>query len=439
LQAGQVSQGKQLRDTSEDKTAEIEGRSFTSRSAGYLFGKFGLLLVLVGLILATWYGQVVIVLLLCLVLSAAGLSKLWSRCSLAGVSCQRFLNVQRIFPGEQIELRLRLVNRKVLPLPWIQVDDEIPLGLSSDGLLGASDSPTSGFLSKTAALLWYTGISWKERLRGHKRGYYRIGPMRLTSGDIFGFYTRSITAPTTDHVIVYPRIYPMYQLGIASLFPLGETTAERRIFEDPLRIIGVRDYNPRDSLRYVHWKATAHRQELQVKVFEPTTTLKVAIFLAIDSFQGEEPENEEDFELGISTAASVANYLMERRSAVGLFANSCLADSGQPATLLPGSSADQLVEILEALAKVTSSSSGPFEDFLQVERSTLPWGTTLVFVISRPSPLLIELLVGLKEGGHKLVILQIGGAEENKIPTTLNRHRIRQPGDSSIVNAEEIR
>lgn len=429
--------------------------------AGYLISKFGLLFVLAGLFLAAWYGQVVIVILLCLVLSAAGLSRLWSRCSLLGVSCQRSLNMRRIFPGEQIELTLRLANRKVLPLPWIQIDDEIPLRLSPDIPARTGDVPGSGFLSKSAALLWYTGVSWKERLICHKRGYYRLGPTRLTSGDIFGFYPRHITGSTIDHVIVYPRIYPITRLGIPSLFPLGETTIGQRIFEDPLLVIGVRDYNPHDCLRYIHWKATAHRQELKVKVFEPTTTMKVAIFLAIDSFlceetriegdleldispdantdsrQKEVPQNEEDFELGISTAASVASYLIERRSAVGLFANSCLADSGQPVTLLPGSSAGQLVEILEALAKVTSSSSGPFEEFLQAERSNLPWGTTLVFIIYRPSPLLAEVLVSLRESGHKLIVLEVGDAAKSEIPTKLNWHRIGQPGDLALVDTGE--
>ena len=434
---------------------------FPTQPASHLLSKFGILVILAGLILAAWYGQIVIVILLCLVLSAAGLSKLWSRYSLVGVSCQRLLSVRRVFPGEQIELRLRLVNRKLLPLPWVQLDDEVPLRLFSDIPLAASDSPGTGFLSKSAALLWYTGIRWKERLKCHKRGYYRLGPVRLTSGDIFGFYPRSITDSSIDHVIVYPKIYPITQLGIPSLHPLGDTTVARRIFEDPLRVIGVRNYDPRDSLRYIHWKATARRQELQVKVFEPTTTLKVAIFLAVDTFQPKGPENEqglepdinsnanvdnfqqdltqneEDFELGISTAASMANHLIEQRNSVGLFVNSRLADSAQPAVILPGSSTGQLVDILEALAKVTPSPSSSFEEFLQVERATLPWGTTLVFVLYRPSPLLMEQLVGLKESGHKLIILQIGGTEEDKIPTSINWHRVRQPGDFNIVNAEE--
>ena len=363
---------------------------------------------------------------------------MWSRYSLVGVSCERWLSERRIFPGEYIELRLRLVNRKLLPLPWIQLDDEIPVSFSPDISLAPGNKPGFGFLSKAAALLWYTGVSWKQRLYGNKRGYYTLGPITLTSGDIFGFYPRSITKPLIDHVIVYPRIFPIAQLGIPPLYPIGETTAERRIFEDPIRVIGVRDYSPHDSRRRIHWKASARHQNLQVKVFEPTTTLNVALFLAVDSFKARHGEvySEEDFELGISTAASVANHLIERRSSVGLFVNSRLADSGQPIEILPGSSTGQLVEMLEALAKVTHTASGPFEEFLQAERTGLPWGTTLVFILSRPSPSLTELLISLKESGHRLMVLQVGEPAESKIEHNIAWHNIRQPGDFMKISGE---
>jgi len=412
---------------------------FSSQPAGLLLGKFGLLFLLAGIILAAWYGQTVIVVLLGLALSAAGLARLWSRYSLKGISCERRLSERRVFPGENIELRLRLINRKPLPVPWIQIDDEIPLKLSPDIQLTENNRPGFGFLSKSAAVLWYTRVNWKERICCHKRGYYQLGPVTLTSGDIFGFYPRSITQPLMDNVVVYPKIFPITHLGIPSLYPIGETTAERRIFQDPIRVIGVRDYSPRDSRRHVHWKATARRQELQVKVFEPTTTLKVAIFLAVDSFEVRNGEDDDsnDFELGISTAASIASHLTEHRSAVGLFANSCLADSGQPAMLSPASGQGHLAAILEALAKVTPSASSPFNEFLQAEQTNLSWGTTLVFIVCRPSKLLTEILVSLKEDGYKLLVLQVGDAEASEPPGITGWYRIRQPADFTLVGSEE--
>jgi uncharacterized protein (DUF58 family) len=423
-------------DTLQETTAGPDGKPYPSQPAGCLLGTFGLLVVLAGLLLAAWYNQVMIVVILGLMLSVGGLSRLWSRYSLTGVSCERSLSERRVFPGEQVELTLRLANRKLLPLPWVQMEFETPLKLSSDMPPVSGSDGGSSVISKSAALLWYTRVSWKERLDCRKRGYYRLGPTTLTSGDIFGFYPRSVTEPMTDHVIVYPAVYPIARLSLPSLHPLGETVAERRIFEDPTRVIGVRDYDPRDSRRHIHWKASARRQELQVKVFEPTTTLKVAIFLAVDTFRHDGTLNEEEFEFAISTAASIADHLIERRSAVGMFVNSCLADSGQPITLLPGSSTGWLVEMLEALAKVTPSSSGPFENFLQDERARLPWGTTLLFILSDISPLLRQLFVGLKESGHKLAVFQTGGTGEGDTPDAVPRYHIGSRGDLAFISGE---
>jgi uncharacterized protein (DUF58 family) len=423
-----------MTNISEAESAGIKNKPLSLQPTGFLLGRFGLLVLLAGLILAAWYGQVFIVILLALVLAAAGLSWLWSRYSLAGVTCRHLLSENRVFPGEYVELNLHLDNRKLLPLPWIQVDDALPLSFSPDILPAENTRPGYGLLSKSTALLWYTGATWKERLYCRKRGYYALGPLTVTSGDIFGFYPRSATAPAADRIIVYPQVYPVSRLNIPSLYPLGDVTAERRIFEDPLRVVGVRAYTPRDSRRHIHWKATARHGELQVKVFEPTTTLKVAIFLAVDSFRPGQGEifNDENFELGVSAAASIAGYLIERRNAVGLLVNSRLADSGQPAVLLPGSGAGQFVEVLETLAKVTPGSSSPFDSFLQAERTTLPWGVTFLFIISEPSPSFTPLLTGLKENGHKIAVLQVGGKGGNEAPGILPWQRIVQAGD--LVN-----
>ena len=223
----------------------------------------------------------------------------------------------------------------------------------------------------------------------------------------------------------------MARLDLPSLYPLGETTAGRRIFEDPTRVIGVRDYSPRDSRRHIHWKASARRQELQVKVFEPTTTFKVAIFLAVDTFR-QVPGDNEDLELGISTAASIANYLIDKHSSVGLFVNSRLADSGQPVTLLPGGGTGRLIEILEALAKVTPAPSGPFEEFLPAERARLPWGTTFLFVVGAPAASFEVLLAGLSENGYRPVVIQIGGGEEVKSTGDVAWQHVSRPGDLAL-------
>jgi len=180
---------------------------------------------------------------------------------------------------------------------------------------------------------------------------------------------------------------------------------------------------------------------LQVKVFEPTTTLKTAIFLSVDSFYAErdgEVYSEEEFEFSISVAASIASHLIEHHNSVGMFVNSCLADSGQPAILLPACGTDHLIRILEALAKVTSLASTPFEEFLESERTALPWGTSLILILSKLSGPMRGLLAGLQESGHKLLVLQIGHTKESPPSSdTVVWHQIGQPIDFTMKGTEK--
>lgn len=454
---------------------------------GYIFSGAGLIIILLLLLPAIWFGQTVIVVMLVLVLMTAIFSKLWSYFSLHNMYCYRYLSNKRAFPGEYIEIKLKVENRKALPLPWLRLDDEIPTALVGD-IAGVTESyPGFSLISNTSPLLWYRSISWRHRLQCTRRGYYALGPMTVSSSDILGFYPRSERQRIMEHVIVYPKLYPVTRLGLSSLYPLGETRAERYIFEDPTRTIGVRDYTFQDSLRHIHWKASARHQQLQVKVFEPTTTLKVALFLAIDSFPrfvespGDNPESEtvnpklvlhkvptpstnlandlfqtanaiqtdngdhqqstmvdeEDFELGISTAASIARHAIEQRCQAGLYVNSRLVHADGPIRIQPGSDIGQLVNMLEALARVTWTPSDPFDKFLGNERKRLPWGTTIILILHRP-PESLELLVSnLRQHGYKLLVLQIGEKEPKSVASGVEWCRIKNPGDLQRINFSE--
>lgn len=399
--------------------------SSSSDSTSFLLGKFGLIFLGIVLLIAAWNGLVFIVILLGLAISAAILGKLWSRFSLRGMECGRTVSEDRVFAGETVELKVRLVNRKILPLPWVQLSHIVPGQLEVQGAIPESGrSNGRRVLGYNTSLFWYSAVSWRHTLLCRKRGYYDLGDLTVTSGDIFGLYPRSSTYVSDDTVIVYPRIFPIEQFGLPSINPLGETKAERRIFEDQTRTIGVREYTPHDSPRYIHWKASARHQNLQVKVFEPTTTLKIALFIAVDSFQS---GDENDFELGISAAASLANYIIQKRSQVGLFANACSPVLIESIQMAPAGSNAQLVGILEALAKVSTQPSGAFEEFFQDVYGTLPWGTTCVFIIDEPLTAFPALLSRLKEGGFKSVILQIGKRRRNDSGLAVAWHTLKPP------------
>ena len=122
-------------------------------------------------------------------------------------------------------------------------------------------------------------------------------------------------------MIVYPKIVALRDLGFPSQSPFGTLPSRERIFEDPTRIQGVRDYQPGDSLRRMDWKTSARVGSLQVRRYEPAIALETAILLNLNRRRlcadGAVPATE----MGIVVAASVAVHLVEKRQAVGLATN----------------------------------------------------------------------------------------------------------------------
>jgi uncharacterized protein (DUF58 family) len=410
--------------------ARNPSKILSSQAAGYLLHKPGLLFLGAVFVVAAWNRQTPIVLLIGLFLSAALVAKAWSRLCLLGVTCQRTLSEHRLFPGEKVNLTLRLANRKPLPLPWIQVEDYLPAGLAK---LGAGSADDSALVRRSTALLWYHSVRWTCTLECNKRGYYPFGPIEMTSGDIFGLYSCSLPLMSDDCIIVYPKIFPVSRVPIPSIYPMGNSKTERRLFQDPTRTIGVRNYRPGDSLRHIHWKASARAQGLQVKVFEPTTTFRVALFLSVDSFLHEGGFRMDDFELAISTVASMARDVMEHGGPAGLFVNTRLADSGQGVIIPPSGNRGQLAYILESLAKTTPSWNEPFGAFLERERRSLPAGTTLVLTMSSPPDDLLPRILDLKEKGYKVLVLFIGEQREIPVMDNVPWLKVRSPLDLSCT------
>jgi uncharacterized protein (DUF58 family) len=403
-----------------------EKRKDTTTAAGNLLKAPGLVALAAVFVLAAWYSQAGILLLAGLFLATAGLARLWNRLSLAGVRAERHLNGTRFFPGESIACTLQLFNRKPLPLPWVQLENDLPAGFRLEEPAGP---PGAAAIRRSASLLWYRGITWKLKLVGERRGYYPIGPLKITSGDFLGLYSRSRRAGGTEHLIVYPRIFPVDTRLIPSLYPIGEARAARRLFRDPTHTIGVREHFQGDGLKLVHWKATARRGDLQVKVLDATVAFNVAIVLAVESFRDNGVLADADFELGISAAGSIAAALCERGSPVGLFVNTRLADTGQPVVIAPGAGRSRVTEVLEALAKVTDRSSGSAAAFWEGQKERLTAGTTVIFILGRLPDLFSEQLADVRAAGFRRLVLLVGGHGEPALPPDVPWRRIRQDDD----------
>lgn len=381
---------------------------------------FAILCLLIGL----FSRQVGLTLLGVLLLTVLPIARLWNHFALRRVLYARQLSPRRAFIGETVELTLTVENRKLLPLGWLHVQDEWPenLGLAEKqkDLHPASGSERM-VLENSFSLRWYERVRLHYRILCEHRGFYRIGPARMTSGDIFGIFKSRYFFPRYHWLIVYPRVLPIDELGLPPKDPFGETKARQRMFEDPSRTIGVRDHFPSDGFRHIHWKATARRQELQVKVYEPTTSFTVMVFLNVATLErywmGTIPDL---LERCISVAASVSSFSVGRRYVTGLMANGSVPRSDQPIKVLPGRDPQQLTRILEALAAVTPVATQSIAQLLSRSSPRLPWGATLIVVTAIVSKELSTTLLSLHDAGRRLVLISL----DKKAPDPLLSDRI---------------
>jgi uncharacterized protein (DUF58 family) len=364
-----------------------------------------------------------------LIFVAGGIARLWSRFSLERVTYQRQFGEDRAFVGETIPLTISLTNRKFLPLPWVEVHDEFPEDLPPDGVrLSTSPKPRVGFLERATSLGWYERVVWRHTMHLPRRGYYQFGPVHLRSADLYGLLVREKTLDVRNHLVVYPRTVPLSELGLPLQRPFGEQRGTDRVFEDPMRVAGLRDYLPGDPLRRIDWKATARRRQLQSRVYEPTTTLHLTVAVNIatlaHSWEGYIPELLERVIVG---AASVARHAYEARFAVGLLANGSFPESDRPIKIAAGRNPDQLHRVLEALAMIGPFTMSSLEVLLEGESHTFPLGATLVLVAARVPDDLAAVLMRIRADGRKVIIVNCSdddwGVEIGGIPVaTAGQH-----------------
>ena len=356
----------------------------------------------------------------------AGAARLWARYCLVALTYRRHLGVTRLHWGEETDLRLEIVNAKPLPLPWLRIDDAIPasLQMTSQQLAEESDGAMRRLVT-VLSLRWYERVIRRYRVRGTQRGVWHFGPAQLRSGDIFGFDIRRLIDETPTTLLIYPRLVPVTALGLPARYPLGDLPTPRRVVEDPLRLMGVREYVPGDNFRHIHWKATARNQSLQTKLFDPSSSQPIAFFLNISTT--EQFSDGYDLalrEFAITVAASLAQHFWLEKKPIGLYCNTLVPGSLQHIRLRPRYHPEQLEQLLVALAQIDDvRGRWPLDTLLQMEAAGLPYGATVVVITATLNQRLEQTLIDLRRREYAVVLLTLGETKwQRPIPNIQYHH-----------------
>ncbi len=328
------------------------------------------------------------------------LSHFWSQHIIKRLHLSRTLP-SRAFLGDQISVTLTVENRGYLPVPWLLLKETLPIALVSPP-----------FWQEVITLDGKATYNRHYTVIARQRGYHPIGPLTLQSGDLLGLKHDLNASFGPDYLIVYPKIVPIAHLNLPTHSPHVVLPTPVPLFQDPARITGVRAYHPCDNPRHIHWTASAASNQLLVKQFQPAIARDSAIFLNLDRADyASRGYPNLAIELAVTVAASLANHILSfEKLPVGLIAtaNDPLTESRQNFRLLPRPGRDQLLQILEILARVQATQETYFLARVRQEMVYLSWGTTVILITSAESAELLETLLLLKRSGFRpaLVLIQ---------------------------------
>lgn len=336
--------------------------------------------------------------LIYLVVGALAAGSWWSRRALTQVAASRRFS-DHAFLGEKVKIHLHIRNMGWLPLPWLELRETLPVALA-----GPNHFQSVIHLGPRGE------AKFEYSIEARKRGYYPIGPLSISTGDILGLSDSLQASSREDALVVYPKVIPFTSMELPSQSPQGTLRHTVPLFEDPTRVFGKRGYASGDSLRRIDWKASASSGRLQVKLFEPSIALETFIFLNLNAEDYYYRSRIDSTELAIVIAASVANWIVGKKQMVGLMVNGhdSLAVDGRPQPLPPRKGKRHMIRLLETLARIEMVDHSAPLPLLQQQRYQLAWGATLIVISGQVSDELLDELYQARRSGQNAVVILAG-------------------------------
>jgi uncharacterized protein (DUF58 family) len=143
--------------------------------------------------------------------------------------------------------------------------------------------------------------TYHYELSTEKRGKLTVGPLTLHRVDPFGLASNKLPTGETGTLWVHPRQYPARALvgGHPRHYHDGATTDDT--LRGSVELQDVREYQPGDEVRHMHWKATARTGRLMVRdLIDPQ---QPRFTLLLDTREGSLPA--QGFEEAVDFAASL--------------------------------------------------------------------------------------------------------------------------------------
>lgn len=204
--------------------------------------------------------------------------------------------------------------------------------------------------------------SFRFQYQCPQRGVYRLPAPELRSAWPFGFLERRVLVSAANtQVRVVPKVFRIAKLPIPALDnPVMEGADSFMSRGAHSEFAGVRDHRHGDSLKHIHWGASARLQQLVVREFHSYDT--PSWLVVIDGEEGTSlgEGSESTFEYAIQIAASMLDYARRHNQSMSL-----IISSERPVRLDVHPGQQNINEHLDVLAGVSADGKTPYACALQ--------------------------------------------------------------------------
>lgn len=273
---------------------------------------------------------------------------------------------------EDILLTPVIENRKILSVPFLQVEETFEKGIAP---------PHHQY---SLLLFPYQRVRRTYALKGIRRGRHRIKPAILRAGDFLGFKDQYKVFEVDRSIVVYPEKRPLKEAiqPYGSLY--GDISVKRWIVEDPLMIAGLREYTGTESQKYIHWPSSLRHDTLMVKQFDFTTDSTAVVLLNLESAKpywkdADEPAMEEAIVIARSLLEAFAKEKVPYGFASNAYNFSSKLSKGH--YYHPGTSPRSLEKYLQILGEMNYVIATSFEDTLK-EMARLQGGYNVIVIVT---------------------------------------------------------
>lgn len=187
-----------------------------------------------------------------------------------------------------------------------------------------------------------------------RRGIVPVGPVRTVRADPIGLVRRELLWTESAELVVHPRTIGVPSTSTGLIRDL-EGTPTRDLTSSDVAFHALREYQPGDERRYIHWKSTAKTGTFMVRQFEQTrrSHLVVALTLATGDYA-----SEEEFELAVSVAGSLGVRAIHDGRTVSVVVSTVTPEFAKRKTLAVKSLATHVpARLLDELAVVDVSAA----------------------------------------------------------------------------------